>query len=192
MRGWCGIKHGPNWAKVGLAGPTSMADRPGVGSISISALPTCQGGLVHRIYDAQSQWRLSWVASRPRVQSVGQGLVSYRLKLTVELTHSSYKYPHIPLCVREIRKWGLASYSGPKFILCRVERQVRFWGRRTSQLVGCPPSSLSMEALPESVRVRWCFMSYSSIECRSSARNSANSNIELTLESLWCIGVPTC
>jgi hypothetical protein len=56
-------------------------------------LGACQGGLVHGVSDAQSRWGPSWVAGRPRVQPVSQGLVSYRLKSMVELTHSTYKYP---------------------------------------------------------------------------------------------------
>jgi hypothetical protein len=86
-------KPGSNRAKVGPTGPTSLAGRPGVGAISISALPMCQGGSVHGVSDAQSRWRPSWVADRPRVRPTGQGLVSYHLKSMVELTHSTYKYP---------------------------------------------------------------------------------------------------
>jgi hypothetical protein len=44
--------------------------------------------------------RVGWLA--------GQGLVSYRLKSMVELTHSTYKYPHTPFGQMEIRKSGLA------------------------------------------------------------------------------------
>jgi hypothetical protein len=33
---------------------------------------------------------------------------------------------HIPINVREVKNGGLASYSAPKFILCRVERETRF------------------------------------------------------------------
>jgi hypothetical protein len=39
----------------------------------------------------------------------------------------------------------------------------------TSRLVGSPPSSSGMEALPESIQVRWSFLSHSSVECGSSA-----------------------
>jgi hypothetical protein len=84
---------------MGPVGPTSLIGWLG-GAISISALPTCQGGSVHEVSDAQSRWRPSWVAGQPRVQLAGQGLVSCHLKLMVELTHSSNKYPHIPLGVR--------------------------------------------------------------------------------------------
>jgi hypothetical protein len=87
---------GPTETKHCLAGPSSLASLPGVGAISISALPTCQGGSVHEVSDAQCRWRPSWVADRPRVRLTGQGLVSYHLKSTVELTHSTYKYPHTP------------------------------------------------------------------------------------------------
>jgi hypothetical protein len=34
----------------------------------------------------------------------GQGLVSYCLKSMLELTHSTYKYPHTPFDEIEIRK----------------------------------------------------------------------------------------
>jgi hypothetical protein len=46
---------------------------------------------MHGVSDAQSWWRLSWVAGWPRVRLVSQGSVSYRLKSMVELTHSTYK-----------------------------------------------------------------------------------------------------
>jgi hypothetical protein len=123
MRGWHCTEPGPNRAKVGPAGPTSLVGQPGVGAISISALPTYQERSVHGVSDAQSRSRPSWVADRPCVQPAGQGLVSYRLKSMVELTHSTYKYPHTPFGEREIKKWGLDSYSAPKFIFCRVERE---------------------------------------------------------------------
>jgi hypothetical protein len=35
---------------------------------------------------------------------------------------------HTPFGEIEIKNWGLASYSAPKFIICRVERVVRLWG----------------------------------------------------------------
>jgi hypothetical protein len=41
------------------------------------------------------------VVGRPRVRPVDQGLVSYCLKSMVELTHSTYKYPHTPFSERE-------------------------------------------------------------------------------------------
>jgi hypothetical protein len=43
-------------------------------------------------------------------------------------------------------------------------------GRRTSWLIGRPWSSSSMEALPESIRVRLSFLSSSSIDCGSSTK----------------------
>jgi hypothetical protein len=42
-RGWCGTKLGPNRAKVGPVGPTSLVGQPGVGAFSNFALPTYQG-----------------------------------------------------------------------------------------------------------------------------------------------------
>jgi hypothetical protein len=87
----------------------SGADRPNpLGAISISALPMCQGGLVHGVSDAQNWWRPSWVAGQPCVQPIDQGLVSYRLKLTVELTHSSYKYPPYPPRRKRDQKVGFS------------------------------------------------------------------------------------
>jgi hypothetical protein len=49
-------------------------------------------------------------------------------------------------------------------------------------------SSSSVEALPKSVRVRWSFLSSSSIKCGSST-GILRILAEPTLESLWCIGV---
>jgi hypothetical protein len=46
---------------------------------------------------------------------------------------------------------------------------VRFWGPGTSRLVGCPRSSSSVEALPESVRIWWRFLRSSLVEWGSSA-----------------------
>jgi hypothetical protein len=69
------------------------------------------------------------------------------------------------------RKEGLASYSAPKFILCRVERERRcFEGQRTSRLVRSPRSSSSVEALLESIWIQWSFPSSSLVECGRSAR----------------------
>jgi hypothetical protein len=49
-----------------------------------------------------------------------------------------------------------------------------------------------MKALPESVRVRWNFLSSSSVECGSSA-GILRITIENQLsESFWCIGVQAC
>jgi hypothetical protein len=59
---------------------------------------------VHGVYDAQSWWRLSWVAGRPCVQLAGQGLVSYHLKSMVELTHSNYKCPSTAFSEIDIKK----------------------------------------------------------------------------------------
>jgi hypothetical protein len=68
------------------------------------------------------------------------------------------------------REWGLAPYSAPKFILVEYRERRGFEGRRTSWLVGCPQSSLSTEALPQSIRVRWSFLSSGLIKCGSSTR----------------------
>jgi hypothetical protein len=94
------------------------------------------------------------------------------------------------------RKWGLASYSATKFILCRVEREARFEGRRTSRLVGSPESSSSVEALPESIRIRWSFPSSSLIECGSSARilwilTESRLSSPSCVSGSWLIGIPT-
>jgi hypothetical protein len=74
----------PKWGR--LAPPPWPPAHPSVGTISISALPTCQGESVHMLFDAQSRWRLTWVADRSCLRPTGQGLVSYHLKSMVELT----------------------------------------------------------------------------------------------------------
>jgi hypothetical protein len=66
------------------------------------------------------------------------------------------------------RKWGLASYSAPKFNLCRVEREGGSEGWRTSRFVRSPRSSSSTEALSESIWVWRSFLNSSSVECESS------------------------
>jgi hypothetical protein len=53
------------WHKAQAQLSQSLAGRPGVGVISISALPTCKGGSVHEVSNAQSWWRPSWAAGRP-------------------------------------------------------------------------------------------------------------------------------
>jgi hypothetical protein len=54
-RGWCGIKSGPNRAKMEPTGPTSLVGRPGVGAFSNSSFPTCQGRSMHMLSNAQSR-----------------------------------------------------------------------------------------------------------------------------------------
>jgi hypothetical protein len=90
------------------------------------------------------------------------------------LPYSSYKYHSAPPGRRceesEVLPPPLQGAS--KFNLCRVERERERQGsegRRTSQLIGSPRSSSSAEALPESIWVRWSFLSSSSVECGSSA-----------------------
>jgi hypothetical protein len=121
-RGWCGTKHGLNRAKVGLAGPTSLVDWPGFDVFSKTVSYTCQERSVEMVSDAWNRWCLTRFVGWPHVRPAGRPSAPKCLKLAVEILLTSYKYPHIPFDVREIRKWGLASYSAPKFILCRVER----------------------------------------------------------------------
>jgi hypothetical protein len=50
-----------------VAGPTSLADRPGVGAFSNFALPMCQGRSVHGASNAQSQCsQETWPPGKPR------------------------------------------------------------------------------------------------------------------------------
>jgi hypothetical protein len=72
------------------------------------------------------------------------------------------------------------------------------WGsevRRTSRLVGSPQSSLSEEALPESIRVSWGFLTSSSVECRSSARilwilTESWLSSPSGVSGFWVVGIP--
>jgi hypothetical protein len=94
------------------------------------------------------------------------------------------------------RKWGLASYSPPKFILYRVERERRgSKGQRTSRLDGSPQSSSSTEALPESIQIRWSFLSSSSVECGSSTRilwipTESQLSSPFDVSGSWLVGIP--
>jgi hypothetical protein len=55
-----------NRAKVGPTGPTSLADRLGVGAFSNSALPMCQGRSVHAVSNAQIRCGHEiWLPSQP-------------------------------------------------------------------------------------------------------------------------------
>jgi hypothetical protein len=55
------------WHKARAQPSQCGAGQPGVGTISISGLLTCQGGSMHGVSDAQSRWRPSWVGGRPCV-----------------------------------------------------------------------------------------------------------------------------
>jgi hypothetical protein len=148
----------------------SFPSRPGVGAISIFALQNvregrCMGYLMPKVDGGQVGWlaghvygwpgRVWWVAASNQWWS----------SLTIAINT-----PHSPFGEIEIRKWGLASYSALKFILCRVEREARFWGLEDFWHVGSPPSSSSVKAVPESIRVRQSFLSSSSVKCRSSTK----------------------
>jgi hypothetical protein len=139
----------PKWGRLGF----------GVFSKTVSY--TCQGrSVMPEVGKGQEGWPAGHVYSRSAVQV---------LQTTSSLQWRSSSPPindSIPLGIRETRKCGLASYRPHKFILCRVERERRgSEGRRTFWLVGSPPSSLSVKALPESIQVRWSFLSSSSFKC---------------------------
>jgi hypothetical protein len=79
--------------------------------------------------------------------------------------------PHTPFGEIEIIKWGLASYSAPKFILCRVERE----GGKVLRAGGLP----GMSGVLRVVRaLKFCQNMFGfdgvfwarSVECGSSAR----------------------
>jgi hypothetical protein len=57
---------------------------PGGGAISNSTLPMCQGRSVHGISDAQSQWRLSWEADRPKSPKESRLIRSPRSSSSIE------------------------------------------------------------------------------------------------------------
>jgi hypothetical protein len=59
-----GTKPGPNRAKVGPAGPTSLASRPGFGVFLKTISYTCQGRSVELVDDAQRRWRLRRLVGR--------------------------------------------------------------------------------------------------------------------------------
>jgi hypothetical protein len=113
----------------------------------------------------------------------------------VEILLTSYKYRPYPPRWKVRRKWGLASYSAPMFILYRVEREARLWGWRTSQFVASPRSSSSAKALPESVWTQWRFLRSSSVECRSSARilhilTESRLPSPSGVSGSWLVGIP--
>jgi hypothetical protein len=154
MREWCGTKPGPNRAKVGLASQV----------LAPFQFPLCQ-----RVKEGQCKGYL--------MPKVGGGWVGwpaghvYGWPATVwSITTSNLWWTSLtPPINTSLHLWGLASYSDPKFILCRVERERQgSEGRRTFWLVGSPLSGSSSRALPESIRLRWSSPSSSSVECGSS------------------------
>jgi hypothetical protein len=93
VRGWHGTMSGPNRAKVGLAGPTSLAGRPGFGIFF-------ENHFIHvsREVGGVGQWRpksvkaekVDWLATC----TAGRPSAPNRLKLMVEILLTFYKYPH--------------------------------------------------------------------------------------------------
>jgi hypothetical protein len=73
------------------------------------------------------------------------------------------------LPVESVKIVRFSPYSAPKFILVELRERWGSKGWLNSRLVGSPQSSLSVKALPESVRVRQSFLSSSLVECGSSA-----------------------
>jgi hypothetical protein len=78
---------------------------------------------VSREVGGVGQWRPRRLVGRQRVWSGSRPSAPNNLKLALEILLTSYKYPPYPLSLEEIRKWGLASYSARKFILCTIERE---------------------------------------------------------------------
>jgi hypothetical protein len=117
--------------------------------------------------EGRKGWPAGHVCGRP----TGHPSAPNRLKLAVEILLTSYKYPHIPLGIEEIRKRGLTSYSAPKFILYRVERE-RERGEvlRVRGLLDLSGVLQVAHVLPKSVQVQRSFLSSSSIVCGSSTR----------------------
>jgi hypothetical protein len=82
--------------------------------------------------------------------------------------YSSYKYHGAP-SVESVKKVRFRPPKGlPISIFVELRERRGSEGRRTSRLVGSPQSNSNVEALPESIQVRWSFLSSSSVEYRSS------------------------
>jgi hypothetical protein len=120
-RGWCGTKFEPNWVKVGSASQ---------GLASFQTL-LCQcvkkgwrtghqmlkvGAAMKLGRPATLAGRSAWQVLPPEPHFQPKRQLNPPINTPVLLPEDVW------------RKWDLASYSAPKFILYRVEREVRFWG----------------------------------------------------------------
>jgi hypothetical protein len=149
---------------------------PCVGAFSKTVLSTCPEEAVLKVSNAQRQckketWppgQVAWPADR------ADKWASCAQSLARAPPHSSYKYHGAPpgrKC-EESEVYPPPLQGASNFNLCRVERERESQGSegwRTSWLVRSPRSSSSVEVLSESIQVRWSFLSYSSVECGSSA-----------------------
>jgi hypothetical protein len=161
------------WHKAWAQPSQGLAGRPCVGTFPKTVLSTCPAEAVLKVSNTQRRckeetWlpsKVAWPVGRPdkwasRAQSSAR-----------TPPYSSYKYHGAPP-VESVKK---VRFSPPPKGLTNsifVEERERRGseGRRTSRLVESPRSSLSAEALPESVRVRWSFLSSGSVECGCSAK----------------------
>jgi hypothetical protein len=153
-RKWCGTKHGLNRAKVWPTGHITLVGRPCVGAFPKTILSRCPEEVVLKVSNSQRQCKEeTWPPDKwaSCTQSSARGP-----------PYSSYKYHGAPPVesVKKVR-FSPPPKGLPYSIIVESRERWGSEGRRTSQLVGSPQSSSSMEALPKSIRVRWSFLSSS-------------------------------
>jgi hypothetical protein len=177
-RKWCGTKHELNRAKVWPTSHITLVGQPCVGAIPKTVLSTCPAEVVLKVSNAQR---------RCKKETWSPDQVAWLASLT--------SAPHTPNLWPEHRLTPINTTVLP---LAERVKKVRFSvpkGRRTSWLIGSPRSRSSVEALPESIRVRRSFPSSGSVKCGSSAgilriptesRPSSPSGVS----RFWLVGIP--
>jgi hypothetical protein len=157
---------------VWLASHITLAGQQCVGTFPKTILSTCPEEVVLKVSNAQTwckeeTWPSGQVALLAGLTS-GPHVPNLRPKHGLTPPINTTLLPPAE-SVKKVR--FRPPHGASKFNLCRVERERRSSkGRRTSWLIKSPRSRSSMEALSESIRVRWSFLSSSSVECGSSTR----------------------
>jgi hypothetical protein len=129
-RKWCATKHGLNRAKVWSAGHITLAGRACVVLFPKTVMSTCPAEVVLKVSNAQKQckeetWPLGQVAwptgltSGPHTPNLWP---EHRLTPPI----NTMVLPSAE-SVKKVR-FSPPPQGASKFNLCRVEREVRFWG----------------------------------------------------------------
>jgi hypothetical protein len=144
------------------AGHITLAGRPCVAAFPKTILSTCPTEVVLKVSNAQ-RWcnEETWppgLTSEPPTPNL-------RLEHCLTPPINTTVFPP----AERVKKVRFSPPKGPPnsiFVEYRERQGSEGW--RTSWLLGSPQSSSSVEALSESISVRWSFPSSNSVECGSS------------------------
>jgi hypothetical protein len=97
MEGQHGTRPKPSQLKVGLAGPTPLADRPGPGKFPKNVFTTWQSKSVRGVSNVGNTVERLNLAARPSCMADRPNKWASRAQSSARaLPYSSYKYPHAP------------------------------------------------------------------------------------------------